>query len=121
MNGTFTRKIDPHQKCSSSQPPVIGPMATPSPATPAQAAMACARSLGSVNRLVMIDRVAGITNAAPTPMRARVAISAPDEPEKAASTEPMPKTAMPANRDFFLPKRSPRLPAESRSPAKTRT
>ena len=103
MNGTFTRNTDPHQKCSSSQPPVIGPMATPSPATPAQAAMAWARSLGSVKRLVMIDRVAGITNAAPRPMKARVAISVALLPEKAASTEPRPKMAIPAKSERRRP------------------
>ena len=31
MNGTLTRNTEPHQKCSSSQPPVIGPMAHAEP------------------------------------------------------------------------------------------
>ena len=37
--------------------------------------MAWARSFRSVNTLVMIERVAGMISAPPTPMRARVAIS----------------------------------------------
>ena len=36
--GTLTRNTEPHQKCSSSQPPSDGPRATPRPATPAQIA-----------------------------------------------------------------------------------
>ena len=45
-NGTLTRKIEPHQKCSSRKPPASGPMATPRPDTPAHSAIARARSLG---------------------------------------------------------------------------
>ena len=36
--GTFTRKTEPHQKWSSSQPPTTGPIAMPRPETPAQIA-----------------------------------------------------------------------------------
>ena len=49
-------------------------MATATPAVADQRAMACARSRRSVNTLVMIDRVAGMISAAPTPMIARVAM-----------------------------------------------
>ena len=42
--GTFTRKTEPHQKCSSRNPPATGPRAMPRPAMPAQMAMAWARS-----------------------------------------------------------------------------
>jgi hypothetical protein len=73
------------------------------PATPAQAAMAWARSLGSVNRFVMIDRVAGMTKAAPTPMRARAAISSPTLPDRAPATEAMPNRAIPAVSDRRRP------------------
>ena len=45
--GTLTMNTDPHQKCSSSQPPVTGPSATLSPAVAAQIEMAAARSRGS--------------------------------------------------------------------------
>ena len=83
ISGRFTRNTEPHQKCSSSQPPATGPMAAPAPASPAQTAMARARSCGG-KTLVRIDRVAGITSAAPTPMIPRVTISWPAESAMAA-------------------------------------
>ena len=73
--GTFTRNTEPHQKCSSSTPPSIGPDAMPIADTPAHTPIAFARSRGSWNTLVMIESVAGMMNAAPTPMSARVPIS----------------------------------------------
>ena len=71
--GRLTMKIEPQEKCSSSQPPRVGPMATPRPATADQRAMALARSAGTVNTLVRIDKVAGMMAAAPMPMRTRAA------------------------------------------------
>ena len=55
-----------------------GPRAPPRPATPAQTPMALPRSWAG-NTLVMIDRVAGMMNAPPMPMKARVAMSWPDD------------------------------------------
>ena len=69
--GTLTRKTDPHQKCSSSHPPAVGPTAMPSPETPAQMPIARPSSSGG-NTLVKIDRVDGMMRAAPRPMRPRV-------------------------------------------------
>ena len=57
----------PHQNSSSSAPATTGPMAAPAPAKPAHVAMARVRSSGG-NTAVMIDRVAGMTNAEPMPM-----------------------------------------------------
>jgi len=119
--GTLTRKTEPHQKCSSSQPPVTGPMATPRPETPAQMPMALARSAGSVKTLVRIDRVAGMISAPPIPMNARAPMSALAEPLKAARTEPLPKMASPTARARRRPNLSPRAPAVSRRLANTRT
>ena len=68
----------------------------------------------------MIDRVAGMTNAAPRPMTARVAISVEASPESAAATEPAPKMASPTISARRRPKRSPRPPATMSSEAKTR-
>src|SRR3974390_2011996 len=62
--GRLTMKMDPQLKCSSSQPPRVGPMATPRPETADHMAMALARSAGTVNTLVRIESVAGITAAA---------------------------------------------------------
>ena len=41
--GMFTMKIAPHQKCSSNQPPLIGPTATPTPTMAAHSPIALAR------------------------------------------------------------------------------
>ena len=68
------KNTEPHQKCSSSQPPVIGPAATATPLTALQMPIALARSPGSRNMLVMIASVAGKISAAPTPISARPTI-----------------------------------------------
>ncbi len=95
-------------------------MAMPMAEKPAHTAMARARSAGTVNTLLMIDRVAGMMSAPPTPMRARVAISWVAEPATADATDPAPKTSRPTERPRRRPKRSPRLPAVRSRPAKTR-
>ena len=51
--GTLTMKIEPHEKCSSSQPPVIGPAATPTPTIAAHSPIALARFTGSGKMLVI--------------------------------------------------------------------
>ena len=119
--GRLTRKIEPHSKCSSNQPPVTGPSATPSPEQPAQIAIALARSLASRNTLVRIESVAGMMSAPPTPIRARQAISWFADPAIEATTDPTPKIAIPIIRAPRRPYLSPRNPAVSRSPAKTST
>jgi hypothetical protein len=120
ITGTLTRKTEPHQKCSSSQPPVTGPMAMAMPAVADQMAMAWARSFGTVKTLVMIERVAGMTRAAPTPIRARVAISWPALPANALAVEAPAMMRRPRARAPRLPKRSPRAPMVSSRPANTR-
>jgi hypothetical protein len=67
----------------------------------------------------MIDRVAGIIIAAPTPMPARAAISMPTEPEYAAHADAAPNTARPPVKTRRRPKRSALLPDTSISPANT--
>ena len=47
MTGMLIRKIELQAKCSSSSPPSVGPMATPSPETADQMPIAFARSAGS--------------------------------------------------------------------------
>ena len=72
--GTLTMNTEPHEKCSSSQPPEIGPAATPTPTIAAHSPIAFARFTGSVKMLVINDRVVGKMTAAPTPIAARAAI-----------------------------------------------
>ncbi len=118
--GTLTMNTDPHQKCSSSQPPVTGPSATLSPAVAAQIAMAAARSRGRVNTLTSRASVAGKISAAPTPISARAPISWSASAAKAPSPLNSPNQAMPISNAPLRPKRSPRLPAASRRLANTR-
>ena len=73
--GTMARKMLPHQKCSSSQPPTIGPNATAIPVVAPHTPIALARSVLSVNVFERIDKVFGNTIAAPTPIIARAAMS----------------------------------------------
>lgn len=117
--GTLTRKIEPHQKCSRSSPPVIGPIAMPRPTLPAQMPMALGCSSRS-KTFIRTARVAGITKAAPKPITARQAMSSPGDPDMAAKAEPIPKSTMPRSSIFLRPTRSPSSPAVKSSPAKTR-
>ncbi len=117
MIGRLMRNTEPHQKCSSSRPEVIGPMAAPLPAMPAQMAIALARSRTG-KTLVRIDSVEGMTNAAPMPITARAAMSTPGLSAKAPRMEPAAKTTRPACKAPLRPKRSPSAAAVNRSPAK---
>ena len=117
--GTLTRKIDPHQKWASSQPPAIGPMAIPRPVVPDQMPMARSWSSGSRKTSVMMDRVAGMMQAAPRPIAARAQSSAVGDVENAEAADPAPKITSPAQRIFLRPTRSPMLPATNRTPANT--
>ena len=96
--GTLTRKIEPHQKFSSSQPPVMGPAATPTPTMAAHRPIALARGTGSVKMFVISARVAGKITAAPTPIAARPQISASAVSTCAATAEVIANSASPALR-----------------------
>ena len=116
--GTLTSRVEPHQKPSSSAPETMGPMEAPAPANPAQTAIARGRSCGGKID-VMMDSVAGMMNAAPMPITARLAISCEASPASPPSSEPRPNTARPASSAPRRPKRSPMAPALSRRPANT--
>ena len=116
---TLVRKIAPHQKCSSSNPLVTPPSAAPTPANVAQIAIAFGRSLGG-NTWASTDNVAGMTNAAPTPIAARATINAFAELENAAKPDARPNTTRPLFRESRRPKRSPSEPAVNNKPANTR-
>src|SRR5215217_67881 len=72
--GRLRRKIDCQETCSTRKPPITGPIASAAALTPAQVPIALPRSRGG-NAFVMIESVAGIMNAAPTPCTARNAMS----------------------------------------------
>ena len=65
--------------------------------------MARARSPRSVYRLEMIDRVVGKITAAPTPITARTAISAPAVSTSPPTAVAHPKTANPVSRAPLRP------------------
>ncbi len=117
-NGRLTRKTAFQFACSISQPPATGPMAMPSPDTPAHTPIAFGRSWAG-NTAMMIDSVEGMMNAPPMPMIARAPISISGVVASAERPEPSPKTARPSVRARLRPKRSPSAPAVSSSPAKT--
>ena len=118
--GTLMKKTEPHQKFSSSQPPLIGPAATPTPLVALHIPMALARSEVSVNMLVMMARVAGKIPAAPIPMSARPTINSPALSAEPANADVTPKITNPVINARLRPNRSPRAPAARSRPAKTR-
>ncbi len=98
----LTRKIEPHQKWSSSAPPISGPAAKPRELTAPHRPMALVRSASS-KTWTMTARVVVISSAPPTPMPARAAISSPVVWERAAASEPRPKRASPTASSFLRP------------------
>src|SRR4029079_10118318 len=114
----FTAKTARHDHHSSTRPEVRRPRIAEAPATPAQAPTALARcAAGKVE--VIVESVAGITSAAPTPRRARIAISQEASAWVIAAAEPTPKIARPASSVLRRPKRSPIAPAGRSRAAKT--
>ncbi len=67
----------------------------------------------------MIERVAGMINALPMPMKARVAMSWFADPASADSTDPVPKIISPTCNAGRRPNLSPRLPIVRSKPANT--
>ena len=92
----LTTKIEPHHHCSSSAPPTSIPRMPPAPAKPAHTPTALARPSGG-KTLVIVDSVPGMISAAPTPVSARHAMSAPAESLNAEAALATPKMAMPSD------------------------
>ena len=90
----------------------------PTAASAAQIAIAFPRSV-PVNRLAMIERVAGMISAAPTPIAARTAITSLAESAMRAPRLASPKIDTPAWSASLRPKRSPSVPKTSSRPANT--
>ena len=83
-----------------------------------QIAIAFARSSRG-KMFEMIESVAGMISAAPTPITARTLISWPAEPTNNTHKLARPKIAVPAWRPSFRPNRSLKAPNVSTRPAKT--
>ena len=75
MTGRLMRNTEPHQKCSSSTPLMIGPTVTPAVRATDQIATALVRSASSWKRLRISARVDGIRVAPAIPSTARAAMS----------------------------------------------
>ena len=118
--GRLTRKIEPQSKCSSNQPPLIGPTATPTPTMAAHSPIALARCAGWVKMLVISASVAGKITAAPTPIAARAQIRPSAVFTCAATVDVTANSTSPPLRKPRRPKRSARLPADNIRPAMTR-
>ena len=103
---------------SSSRPPASGPSPMPTAASAAQMAMALARS-APLKRFAMIDSVAGMISAAPTPIAARNAMTWLALSASGAARLDRPKMTTPACRARFRPNRSASVPKTRSRPAKT--
>ena len=96
--GTLIQKIACQFQPSITAPPTSGPTATPRPEMPPHRPIASGRRSGATPPAMSASE-SGMTAAPPKPCRARAAISWPGSVLSAASTEPMPKTAMPIDED----------------------
>ena len=92
-----------------SAPPTTGPIASASADTPAHVPIALPRSSGG-NVAEMIDSVAGIMNAAPTPWMARPATSHSSVGARPIAALETANTTTPNRNILRRPKMSPRRP-----------
>src|SRR5437868_15523624 len=95
--GRLTKKIIRQSAYSVRRPPTRTPIAAPAPPTAPQAASAFARAC-PWKVLVMIERAAGDSIAAPRPWPARAANRAAAEPAIADARDEAVKTARPVTK-----------------------
>ena len=114
--GTLTKKIQFHEMCSVITPPSSGPIASAIAETPAQIPIAVPRSLGA-NVAVMIDSVAGIISAEPTPWTARAPINSGAVEESPQTSDETVKMTKPIVKMRRRPYMSPSLPPVRRRTA----
>ena len=107
--------IDP-----TSSPPTTGPMARLTPTTAPHSPMACARSRGSVNVLVMIDMATGLSIEPPTAWTMRKITSVVRFGARLHSSDPATKVRRPTTNVRRLPRRSAVEPESMRRVARTR-
>ena len=104
---------------SVRKPPSTGPMASARADTPAHVPIALPRSCAG-KAFVMIDSVAGIISAAPTPWTARPATSHESVGERPMAALDAAKITTPARNIRRRPKMSPRRPPVTSRTAKLR-
>ncbi len=110
VSGRLIQNAARHEACSTSQPPITGPLSPPSPPTAAHTAIARRRNSGSGNMWCRAPRVAGISSAAPAPMPHRAVITCHGSPASAPPAEEAPHTATPTTKQRRRPHRSVTAP-----------
>ncbi len=101
--GTFTKKIQRHDRLSINQPPRMGPAATAMAEKDDQVPMAAPRLPGE--KLAFIRaRLPGVRSAPPTPCRARAAMSCRTLGAKPHHMEATVKTTTPAMNTRLRPR-----------------
>src|SRR5436309_9168287 len=106
-----------HERWSISQPPNTGPSAAISADAPDHVPMALPR-LCSSNDALMIAKLPGTSNAAPTPWIARAAMSWRTLPARPHHTDAVANSATPITNTRRRPNRSPAAPPTSNSAAR---
>ena len=101
-SGTLRKNTARQLTCSTSQPPLTGPIAVVIALNPDQVPIAAPRSASS-NVALMIARLPGTRNAAPMPCRARPATSSPEEVAKPQAIEATAKNATPPRNTRLRP------------------
>src|ERR1700722_2279470 len=104
--GMLTQNTPRQPTESTRAPPLTGPAATDRPNVDPQKPIALARSLGSVNVLVMIDIATGLSIDPPTACTARNATRAPRLGARLQASEPIVNTARPIWKIIRRPTRS---------------
>ena len=119
MAGRLMRNTEPHQKCSSSTPLMIGPTVTPAVRAADQIATALVRSASSWKRLRISASVDGISVAPAIPSTARAAMSISADCAYAARSDAALKATAPMSSSRRRPIRSPTEPIVRSRPART--
>ncbi len=118
--GTLRKNTHRQPRPCTSRPPSSGPAGSATLPTPAQIPIALACSPRSGNERLMIASVPGSSSAAPMPCTARATISTLTDGADPHASEAKPKTASPVSTTGLWPRRSPTVPAASRSAASAR-
>jgi hypothetical protein len=113
----LNQKMPRQFQAPTRAPPMTGPAASASPDTAVHTPTARVRARSSSYTCRSIDRVPGSQAAAPRPMTARAAISAPEFGARAASTDPAQKIPTPISMTFLRPNSSATMPKASMAPA----
>ena len=117
--GMLIQKMDRQPAVETSMPPSTGPRAMDTPTTAPHTPTACARSLGSVKVLVMIDMATGLSIDPPTACSMRNTTRRPRLGARLQSSDPAEKTVRPRTNVRLRPNRSAMEPDSMSKLART--